>query len=435
MYEKLDYGILCTHENRGRLVLKKGLVVDPRNNLEKVCDVIVENDLISEVSNHAEILSDDRVIDCRGLEIWPGIIDMHLHISDLYEIDTRTSFGAVEDGVTLGLTPGAGSTFMTPSLLGAEVDRGLPINIGAYVGGANVLGTMLGEEELIQLFKNELPREVRDQKLSRNWITNQTAPYFVGIKEHMGHFLLPDQKLQQLFKITEGAGLVLMSHTQDIQHTERICNLAAGRAVHLGHANAVGCATHGNPTKAMKKIVELCRQQNITGEFVTSLLRKGRGSREGIQTDRNAQEVALQALADGEIKILVSDGQNHATMKGFGDTRDNIPCIIELVHNHVLNRRDAVATMTANPANLLEKRTGCREWKRYGNLSPGSYANITVVDVDDKMATYVVTNGKLTAFEHRYLRFSGKAGNWVSRFGTHKELGIGGMSLYSKSIE
>ena len=27
---------------------------------------------------------------------------------------------------------------------------------------------------------------------------------------------------------------------------------------------------------------------------------------------------------------LISDGQNQATMKGFGDTRDNIPAILEL---------------------------------------------------------------------------------------------------------
>ena len=31
------------------------------------------------------------------------------------------------------------------------------------------------------------------------------------------------------------------------------------------------------------------------------------------------------ALSSGKVKILISDGQNQATMKGFGDTRDNIP--------------------------------------------------------------------------------------------------------------
>ena len=430
MYGTLDYGILKSHERKGRLILKGGLVIDPASRLEEIRDVVIEKDQIQDVVLEASCLPEDRVIDCRGLEVWPGLIDMHLHISDLYEFDTRTAWGAVEDGVTMGLTPGAGNTFMTPALLGAEVDRGLPINLGAYIGGANVLGTMLDTEELIQLFKGELSKERKDQKLSRNWITNETAPYAVGIKEHMGHFLLPDEKIRQLFQITEEAGLVFMSHTQDIRHTERICDLADGRAVHLGHASAVGCGTHGDPVKAMKKVIDLCRQDHITGEFVTTMLRRGRGSREGLQIDRKAQEIALQAVADREIKILVSDGQNQSTMKGFGDTRDNIPCILELIQDQVLDRQSAVATMTANPAKLLAIRTGCQEWKRYGNLSPCSYANLTVVDVDDKLATYVVTNGHLTAFENRCLRGSGHAGYWVSRFGTHQEMGVGGLPLY-----
>ena len=430
MYVGLGRRILKAHEGKGRLVLKGGLVVDPVSHLEEARDVVIEKDQILEVTPEAALLPEDRVIDCLGLEVWPGLIDMHLHISDLYEFDTRTAYGAVEDGVTLGLTPGAGNTFMTPALLGAEIDRGLPINIGAYIGGANVLGTMLETEELIRLFRGELPREVRDQKLSRNWITNETAPYAVGIKEHMGHFLLPDEKIRQLFRITEEAGMVFMSHTQDIRHTERICDLAGGRAVHLGHASAVGCGTHGDPVEAMRRVIRLCRQEHVTGEFVTTMLRRGRGSREGLQIDRKAREIALQAVADKEVKILVSDGQNQSAMKGFGDTRDNIPCILELIQDQVLDRKSAVAMMTANPAMLLADRTGCREWDRYGNLSPGAYANLTVVDVDDKLATYVVTNGKLTAFENRFLRGSGRAGAWVSRFGTHQEMGVGGLSLY-----
>ena len=432
MYRKLNYGALREYEGKGRLVLKGGLVVDPENHLEAVKDVVIADDSITMVTDKAEILAEDRVIDCAGLEVWPVLIDMHLHVSDLYEISTGTVFGAAEDGVTTALTPGAGNTFMTPALLGAETDRGVPLNIGAYIGAANVLGTKLNQEELIRLFRGELPDSIKEEKLSRNWIVNRTAAYAVGIKEHMGHFLLPDDKLDGLFEVTEQAGLLFMSHTQDIEHTEKVVSIAKGRRIHLGHANAVGCGTHGEPVQSMKRIRGLLKQETVSGEFVTTMLRKGRGSREGLQMVEAARQIALQAVADGEVRILVSDGQNHSVMKGFGDTRDNIACILELTENHVLDRRHAVAMMTANPAKLLRERTKCREWEKYGNLSRGSYANIVVVDTDDKMATYVITNGKLTAFEHRYLRMSGKAGYWVSRFGTCREMGIGGLALYTK---
>ena len=429
MYQQLKYGILKEYEQRGRLLLRGGLVIDPENNLEAYKDIVISDDSIVEITDKAKAFDCDRIIDCTGLEVWPGLIDIHLHVGDLYDISTRTVFGAAEDGVTTALTPGAGNTFMTPALLGAEVDRGVPINLGAYLGAANVLGTRLNKEELIRLFQGNLPDRIKEEKLSRNWIVNRTAAYTVGIKEHMGHFLLPDDKLEELFEVTEQAGLLFMSHTQDIEHTEKIVALAKGRPIHLGHANAVGCGTHGDSVKSIKRVCKMLQQEQVTGEFVTTMLRKSRGSKEGLKMTEKARQIALQAVADKEVEILVSDGQHHCTMKGFGDTRDNIACILELAEEQVLDKQSAVAMMTKNPAKLLQKRTKCKEWEKYGNLSPGSYANIVIVDPSDKMAVYVITNGKLTAFEKRYLRMSGKAGYWVSRFGTCKEMGVGGLGL------
>lgn len=422
---------LTAPEHSGRMLLKGGYVVDPANRVEGVRDLLVIDDRITESAKAIPARPGDRVIDCCGLEIWPGLVDMHLHICDLYEVHTNTVYGAVQDGVTTGLSPGAGNTFMTPALLGAEVDRGLPLNVGVYLGGANVLGSMLNQEELIALFRGELADSVKEQKLSRNWITNLTAQYAVGIKEHMGHYLMPDERISQLIEIAHRAEMILMSHTQDIEHTRRIHRIAAGRPLHLGHANAVGCGTHGEPVAAMKEVIGLCREPGITSEFVTSMLRPGLGSREGLQMERRAQELALQALADGVVDILVSDGQNQSTMKGFGDTRDNIPCIIELTENGVLPLSRAVAAMTANPARLLAARTGNQEWLKYGSLAVGAYANIAVVDRADRMATYVITNGRLTAFENRSLRSAGRAGYWVSRFGTKKRMGVGELPMYT----
>jgi len=413
-----------------RMILKQGHVIDPQNGIDDIGDILIEKDIIIEVADKVKAEPGDRLIDCNGLTVWPGLIDMHLHICDLYEVHTNTAYGAVQDGVTTGLSPGAGNTFMTPALLDAELDRGLPLNTGVYLGGSNVLGSMLSEEELILLFQGRLSEPVKEQKLSRNWITNKTAQYTVGLKEHMGHFLLPDARVQQLIRIAGASDMIFMSHTQDIEHTQRICHLAAGQPVHLGHANAVGCGTHGDPCDSMKEAVRLCQEKNITGEFVTTMLRRGLGSREGLKMTRKAQNIALQACADKVINILVSDGQNQSAMKGFGDTRDNIPCLLELAREKVLTLTEAVAAMTCNPARLLEERTKNSGWKKYGHLGPGAYANIVVVDRDDQLATYVITNGVITAFENRYLRSAGRAGYWVSKFGTRKNMGVGELPLY-----
>ena len=146
-----------------------------------------------------------------------------------------------------------------------------------------------------------------------------------------------------------------------------------------------------------------------------------------------ARRLALEALRDGKVKILVSDGQNQSVMKGFGDTRDNIPCILEMTESGILKRMDAVALMTSNPAKLLAERTGNEEWRKsFGHAGKGAYANLIVVSPGVKRASYVFTNGKLVSFEKRYLRSAGKAGYWVSAAGVKKDMGIGSMPVYKK---
>jgi len=90
---------------------------------------------------------------------------MHLHLGDLFEVSTDPIYSAVANGVTMGLSPGAGSG----------------------------LSTMLSVEELIKLYKGELEEEVASSKMTRNAITNTTAPLVVGIKDHMGHFIMSEK--------------------------------------------------------------------------------------------------------------------------------------------------------------------------------------------------------------------------------------------------
>jgi dihydroorotase len=417
----------------GRTILKGGKVIDPRNNIEGLRDIAIVGDAIQEVSETITPQKGDIVIDCAGLLVVPGLVDMHLHLGDLFEVSTNPIYCAVEDGVTMGLSPGAGNTFMAPSLLGAEVDRGVPMNLGLYLGAGNVLATQLTVDEIIAMFKGELPAEVAGTKMTRNAITNTTAPFTIGIKDHMGHFIMSDENIDKIYDITSQAGLVYMSHTQDPDHARRLVSLSKGRPIHLAHATAAGCGTHLGACEGMKAVLDLVDGETVTAEFVTTMLRKGRGSREGLQMPPEAQKIAYDALASKQVKILISDGQNDATMKGFGDTRDNIPAILELAEMGVLSLSDAVATMTSNPTDLLAKRTGNPFFtEKVGHLGVGALANVTVIDADDKLATYTLVNGKIVSFENRAVRRNQGAGGWISRYGMLKRTGVGDCVMFSR---
>ena len=418
----------------GRILLKGGRVVDPKNHVNEVKDIVIENGIIAQVADEVCPEKGDRVVSCEGLLVFPGLVDMHLHLGDLFEVSTNPIYCAAEDGVTLGLSPGAGNTFMAPALLGAEVDHGVPINLGVYLGAANVLGTQMSTEELIQMFKGELNGDILSTKMTRNGITNTTAPLTVGIKDHMGHFIMSDENIDKIYEITSKAGLIYMSHTQDPEHAERIVSLSKGRPIHLAHATAAGCGTHMGAKEGMERVLNLVNGDNVTAEFVTTMLRKGKGSREGLQLPEESRKLACDALASGKVKILISDGQNQATMKGFGDTRDNIPAIIELAQEGILTLSQAVAAMTCNPAALIAERTQNSWWAdSVGNLGIGALANVTIVDADDKLATYTIVNGEIVSFENRAVRRNCGAGGWVSKYGMVRKTGVGELVMFSRA--
>jgi hypothetical protein len=358
---------------------------------------------------------------------------MHLHLGDLFEVTTAPIFGAVEDGVTLGLSPGAGNTFMAPALLGAEIDRGLPLNLGVYLGAANVLGTAMTLEELISMFKGEADAETLSTKMTRNGITNTTAALCIGIKDHMGHFIMTDDNIEKIFEITSRAELIYMSHTQDPAHAERLSALSKGRPLHLAHATAAGCGSHAGAVEGMERVIKLTKDNpHISAEFVTTMLRSGQGSREGLQLPKESQKLAWDALSSKVVNILISDGQNQSTMKGFGDTRDNIPALIELAQMGVLTLSDSIATMTMNPAKLIGERTNNKWWiEKTGHLGVGALANVTIIDEKDKLATYTIVNGEIVSFENRCIRRHQGAGGWVSKFGMIKRTGVGDLAMFS----
>ena len=418
-------------EKDRRLILKGGRLIDPKKNNDRVMDILIQDNRVIEVLENIPVEKKDRVIDCTGLIVMPGLVDMHLHLGDLFDIYESPLFKAAADGVTLGLSPGAGNTFMAPSLLGAEVDRGLPLNAGVYLGAAAVLSTKLNTDELIALFRKELDDETIAQKLSRNAITNSTAHLTVGIKDHMGHFIMPDEAINSLYEITSKAGLVYMSHTQDPEHAQRMARLSKGRPLHLGHATAAGCGTHMDGAEGMREVLSLVDGENITAEFVSSMLLPNRGRRDGLKIDANAQELAYRALQDGKVKVIISDGQSGSTMKGFGNTADNLPCIFSLEKLGILPLIDAVAAMTWNPVQLLSKRTGNPFFEEnLGHLGKGALANVTVADPLSHSAIYTIVNGLPVAFEGNLIREGFSAGCLVSRDGFSHRVGVGDLALY-----
>jgi dihydroorotase len=61
------------------LLLQKGHVIDPKNNVDKVMDVAIKDGKIAAVSDHLDPKDALKTIDASGYYVTPGLIDIHTH--------------------------------------------------------------------------------------------------------------------------------------------------------------------------------------------------------------------------------------------------------------------------------------------------------------------------------------------------------------------
>lgn len=64
-----------------RILIKNGTVVCPYENIHQQLDILIENGMIIEIAP-AIALEAERVIDATGCYVFPGLIDMHVHLRE-----------------------------------------------------------------------------------------------------------------------------------------------------------------------------------------------------------------------------------------------------------------------------------------------------------------------------------------------------------------
>ena len=83
-------------------LFKNGRVVDPANNCDEIADVLIGADgLITEVGPNLSVADSVTVVDCTGLVVAPGLIDMHVHLrvpGQEYKEDVQSGTAAAANG-------------------------------------------------------------------------------------------------------------------------------------------------------------------------------------------------------------------------------------------------------------------------------------------------------------------------------------------------
>ena len=93
----------CSYAQQYAIVIKGGHVIDPKNNINEVMDVAIQDGKISKVAKNIDASKAAQVVDAKGLYVTPGLIDPHVHV--FYGTDSDRSYSngtlaIVPDGFT-----------------------------------------------------------------------------------------------------------------------------------------------------------------------------------------------------------------------------------------------------------------------------------------------------------------------------------------------
>ena len=99
------------------LILSGGFVIDPRNNINQVCDIAVKNGKIALVAPDIDQSLAKEVIDVSGKLVTPGLIDTHAHVFEYVtgRFGLEADMCGVDSGVTTLVDQGGPSCMTLPA--------------------------------------------------------------------------------------------------------------------------------------------------------------------------------------------------------------------------------------------------------------------------------------------------------------------------------
>ncbi len=168
--------VTLRENGRYDILLKGGRVIDPANNVDATQDVAITDGKISAVRPDIAATDAKKTIDCSGLCVAPGFIDLHVHVYHTYP-----RYGVVADHHCF---PGGVTTVLDVGTAGASNFQGLKeiidssrVRIFALINVSNE-GMGGGEQdprtylvdEMVRVAK-EFPDDILGFKIAHYWTT------------------------------------------------------------------------------------------------------------------------------------------------------------------------------------------------------------------------------------------------------------------------
>jgi len=342
------------------IVIKGGHVIDPKNDIDAVTDIAIENGKIALVSKDIDTKQGIQVVDAKGMYVVPGLIDIHTH--DFYGTEPDHQYengnlGIAPDGFTFrnGITTvvDAGSsgwrTFPTFKSQTIDVSKTRVLALLNIVGE----GMRGGYEQNLSDM---------DPKMTA-LVAKKYKDIVVGIKlaHYEGHDWAPADRAVEAGTLAAIPVMIDFGGSKPPLPIEELF---------LKHLRPGDIFTHcfgqlGN----RESIVDL--QTNKVKPFVYEARKRGIIFDVGYGNISFAYSQALPATKEGFFPNSISTDLHVGSMNDA--MKDMLTCMSKFLALG-MSLHDVIQASTSNPAKEIKH-------EELGNLSVGSGADVAILDV------------------------------------------------------
>ena len=390
-----------------KLLLKNGTVIDYANKINSKKDILIENEKIIKVE---DMINDsaDEVIDCTGLYIMPGMIDIHCHLrepgGEHKETIETGSKSAVSGGyTTICPMPNTKPTPDSTIVLEQIIDRAKEVNLCNVLPYSSVT---IGEkgEELVD-FKSQLEGGAIAFSDDGMPIENARMVREAMIKvNELGSFLSEHCEEKSVSSGAINAGPIaeklgvggVLPEAEEIMAARDIV-IAETNNLHT-HICHISTSTSVNmirsaKARGVKVTCETC--PHYYSFTVDEVLESGVNAKMNppLREEKDKKAI-IEGLKDGTIDCIITDHAPHAEeekAKGLAAAPNGIigfetalsATITNLVKPGYIDYMDVVRLMSYNPAKLMKLNKG--------EIAIGKDADITIFD-PNKEYTYLKEN-------------------------------------------
>ena len=382
-------------------ILKGARLIDPQVDLDRICDIRIEDGIITDVAENIESVEGDTVRDLGGRIVLPGLVDMHVHLRDPgYEYKEDIESGtraAVHGGFTdVCCMPNTIPTIDTGSVVAYVRLRAADVGkCHVHIAGSCTKG-----------LQGEILSEMGDM------VANGAVAFTDDGRGVQGAGMM-----RRVMDYARQFGKVVMSHCQDE-------NLVEGGQINEG---PVSTRLGLSPWPATGEEIQIARDielsrltgcpihiQHLTTKHGLDIVRRGKADGVSVTCEvtphhmfldetaidesydtrfkvnpplrsRADADAVIEGVVDGTVDCIVTDHAPHADheksrefeLAPFGMTgiETSVGLVVtNLVKTGLISWQRMVELMSINPRKILRIERVA--------LEPGSHADLTVIDPD-----------------------------------------------------